>query len=167
MISETLKTLREEVGFSQNFVAEELNISPQSISKWERGEALPSIEYLPKLAKLFGVTIDELFDKFPYKETEEDKLFAILKKNSTEKGVKMAKEMLESKPLLSNFIDELNEMLFYKRYLYAHELAEKFHIGLRRSQQVLKDLYDLGVLRMRKGTYYIDKEKIKLIDMLL
>ncbi len=45
MISESLRTLREELGISQNTIAEQLNISTQSISKWERGESLPSIEY--------------------------------------------------------------------------------------------------------------------------
>ena len=56
MLRESLKQLRESYPYSQNDVAEFLNISPQSVSKWERGEALPSVEHLPKLAKLFHCT---------------------------------------------------------------------------------------------------------------
>lgn len=54
--------LKKRNGFTQEDLAERLNISRQSISKWERGEALPDIENLIELSKLYGVTIDELIN---------------------------------------------------------------------------------------------------------
>lgn len=51
MLNEILKEKREKSKLTQNEVAEKLHVSPQSISKWERGEALPSVEFLPKLAE--------------------------------------------------------------------------------------------------------------------
>lgn len=48
---------------TQKAVADYLHISPQSISKWENGEATPSIEHLPLLAELFGCRIDDFFKR--------------------------------------------------------------------------------------------------------
>ena len=40
-----------------------MNISPQSVSKWEKGEALPSLEYLPKIAKFYNCDINSFFEE--------------------------------------------------------------------------------------------------------
>lgn len=53
-------SLRKKNGYSQEKFAEILCVSPQAISKWENGHALPEISLLPVLARLFGCTIDEL-----------------------------------------------------------------------------------------------------------
>ena len=58
--NENLQKLRKESGLSQEDVAGKLFVSRQSISKWENGGAEPGIENLIALAKLFGVTVDEL-----------------------------------------------------------------------------------------------------------
>ena len=60
LISENLKKLREEKGLTQSELAEELSVTPQSVSRWEKGLAYPDIEKLPQLSKLFEVSIDEL-----------------------------------------------------------------------------------------------------------
>ena len=65
MIGKQLKEIRQRKGYTQKEVADFLCISPQSISKWENGEATPSLEFLPKLSELFGCSIDEFF-KNPY-----------------------------------------------------------------------------------------------------
>lgn len=59
-ISEKLLSLRKEHGFSQEYLANELGISRQAISKWERGETLPNTESLMALSAIYGVSIDEL-----------------------------------------------------------------------------------------------------------
>lgn len=55
-----LKEQRSKHGFSQEELAIKLNISRQSISKWERGESYPTIDTLLKLSDIFGITLDEL-----------------------------------------------------------------------------------------------------------
>ena len=60
LLSDNLKRLREEKGLTQSELAEELSVTPQSVSRWEKGLAYPDIEKLPQLSKLFDVTIDEL-----------------------------------------------------------------------------------------------------------
>lgn len=52
---------RKKAGFSQESLAEELDISNRSISKWERGICLPETAKMPALCKLFGITINDLF----------------------------------------------------------------------------------------------------------
>ena len=65
-IAQNIKRLRQERNISQNQLARELNITPQAVSKWENGQASPDIELLPKLAKFFAVSIDELFETTQY-----------------------------------------------------------------------------------------------------
>ena len=51
---------RKEAGMKQFELAEKVNITRQSISKYETGESFPDILILVKFAEIFGVTIDEL-----------------------------------------------------------------------------------------------------------
>ncbi len=52
--------LRKGKGWTQQQLAKQLNVSPQAISKWECGEAIPDIDILDKLAMIFSVTIDSI-----------------------------------------------------------------------------------------------------------
>lgn len=63
MFNYNLKALRLKSGLSQKQVADYLNVSPQSVSKWEKGEALPSIDYLPGLAECLNCDINAFFAK--------------------------------------------------------------------------------------------------------
>ncbi|MBQ8725631.1 MAG: helix-turn-helix domain-containing protein [Clostridia bacterium] len=65
-----LYELRKKAGLSQEEFAEKLNVSRQAVSKWERGEALPDTENLISIAKLFGVSLDELIDNEVKSEKE-------------------------------------------------------------------------------------------------
>ncbi|WP_423237173.1 helix-turn-helix domain-containing protein [Clostridium tertium] len=60
MISENLKRLRKIYQYTQEQVAEKINVSRQSIAKWESGESAPDIASCIELAKLYNVTIDNL-----------------------------------------------------------------------------------------------------------
>ena len=58
-----LRFLRERKGLSQAETAVAIGVTPQAYSKWERREAMPMADKLPKLARIFGCTIDELFEQ--------------------------------------------------------------------------------------------------------
>lgn len=60
-LSENLKRLRLSKNYTQEQVATLLNISSKSLSRWECGSSMPDIMMLPELAKLYGVTIDDLY----------------------------------------------------------------------------------------------------------
>lgn len=57
---EFLADLRKENKMTQAVLAEKLNISNRTISKWENGDGFPDVSILPELADVFGVTVDEL-----------------------------------------------------------------------------------------------------------
>lgn len=59
-IAEKLKNLRIKHGLSQEKLAEQLMVSRQAVSKWEKGEALPDVENMIALAKLYNISLDEL-----------------------------------------------------------------------------------------------------------
>ena len=52
--------LRKEKGMTQATLADKLNISNRTVSKWENGDGFPDITILPELAEILGVTVDEL-----------------------------------------------------------------------------------------------------------
>ena len=58
MIGEKIKNKRKELNLTQEYLAKELNISRQAVSKWEKGLSDPSMDNLVKLSEIFGVDID-------------------------------------------------------------------------------------------------------------
>lgn len=63
VFSDNLKKLRQQKNLTQEQVAEILNVSVHTISRWECNTTLPDIAMLPQIAKLYCVTIDDLFKK--------------------------------------------------------------------------------------------------------
>ena len=59
-LGENLYTLRKKNGLSQEELADQLGVSRQAISKWERSEAYPDTENLIAIARLYGVSLDAL-----------------------------------------------------------------------------------------------------------
>ena len=74
-----IKKLRYKAGYTQEQLAERMQVSPQAVSKWENEVAMPDITLLPALAEVFGVSIDELFDL-----TADEKLRRIENRMDTE-----------------------------------------------------------------------------------
>lgn len=59
-LGETLKAHRTRCHMTQEFVAESIGVSRQAVSKWENGTSDPSTSNLFALAKLYGVSVEEL-----------------------------------------------------------------------------------------------------------
>lgn len=62
VIARYLQLLRKDHGYTQEELAQELNVSRQAVSKWETGTTIPNLEVLLKLSKLYGLTINELIE---------------------------------------------------------------------------------------------------------
>lgn len=60
ILSEKIIHLRKQKGWSQEQLAEQLNISRQSVSKWESGTSIPDLDKIIKLSKIFEVSTDYL-----------------------------------------------------------------------------------------------------------
>lgn len=59
-LGEALKAHRTQCKMTQEFVAETIGVSRQAVSKWENGTSDPSTSNLFALAKLYGVSVEEL-----------------------------------------------------------------------------------------------------------
>ncbi len=90
MTANRLQQLRKANGYSQDVLAQKLGISRQAISKWERAESSPSVDNLVDLARLYGITVDEMLN------TENDKVVIETKAN-TKKDIKGKIKSLISK----------------------------------------------------------------------
>ncbi|MBQ8537977.1 MAG: helix-turn-helix transcriptional regulator [Clostridia bacterium] len=55
-----IAALRKKQGFTQQQLADKLNLSNKTISKWESGSGSPDISNLPVLAEALGISVDEL-----------------------------------------------------------------------------------------------------------
>ena len=100
-IGKTIAELRKAKGWTQIELAEKLNVSDKAVSKWEKDNGLPSIEFFPALADLFGVSIDYLMTG---KKTDKKKELEI-KENKTRK-VDNSRELL-------NYDTRVNAMLVH------------------------------------------------------
>ena len=55
-----LKASRKNKHLTQGFVADQLGVSAQAVSKWERGENLPDIAFFPDIARIYDVNVEEI-----------------------------------------------------------------------------------------------------------
>lgn len=60
MFNERLRELRKQAGLTQAQVAKKLDVDQSAVSLWENGVNAPCRKYHKKLARLFGVTVEEL-----------------------------------------------------------------------------------------------------------
>lgn len=60
-IGKNIRRMRLEKGMTQRELAHHVRVSVQAVSKWENDRAFPDLVLLPDIARIFGVTLDELF----------------------------------------------------------------------------------------------------------
>ena len=72
MIGNNIKKLRVQQGLTQKNLADKLFVSAQAVSRWENNEVEPSVSTIIEMAKIFGVTTDEIMGIECKKETVED-----------------------------------------------------------------------------------------------
>ncbi len=56
---------RKKMGMTQEALSQQLGVTNQAVSKWESEQSCPDIQLLPQIADIFGISIDELFDREP------------------------------------------------------------------------------------------------------
>lgn len=75
ILGEKIAALRKQNNWSQEDLAEQLQISRQSVSKWESGASIPDLDRIIKMSALFGVSTDYLLkdemEELSYSETDE------------------------------------------------------------------------------------------------
>ena len=73
-----IRRLRNDRGLTQEGLAAALNVTAQTVSKWECGNTMPDVQMLPEIAVYFGVTIDQLFAMTPEQQLDriENQIYA-------------------------------------------------------------------------------------------
>ena len=119
-----LYNLRQQKGLSQEELANRLNVSRQTISKWEVGDSTPEMEKLIAISDLFGISLDELvMDKVPVKAEEvlakselvselTEKVLTYDNKKKIKKGLKIAVYILGAILL----IDVISMIVYFSLY---------------------------------------------------
>lgn len=89
---ENLISLRKQMGWSQDDLANNLNLSRQAISKWENDTSKPDIDNVKKISKIFSVTIDDLLNN----EVPKEKAVAldVKKQEKKERTITIVKLMI-------------------------------------------------------------------------
>ncbi|MBP3324308.1 MAG: helix-turn-helix domain-containing protein [Clostridia bacterium] len=136
-LAENLKKYRIIKNLTQEDLANYLNITPQSVSKWERGETYPDITFLPALANIFETSIDLLIgmDVVRAKETRYNihkKAHDYMKSNQLESAEKVYRDALLIYPNKPGMILGLAEVLALKNE--AEEAVELIEKGLPLSE---------------------------------
>ena len=101
MISKYLRFLRKGHNYTQDDLAKKLNISRQAVSKWETGTAIPDLEVLLKISKLYDITINDLLEPKiqPQKITDFEQISSI-----PEKELKEVLEQFDTNSLVTAFM---------------------------------------------------------------
>lgn len=94
-ISKNIFMHRKRIGYTQQELADYLNISKSAVSKWERDYALPEVNYLGELAVLFDISIDELVGFSPQLTKQQIRIIynVLAEKFSTEDYSEVLKEV--------------------------------------------------------------------------
>ena len=107
-LANKLFELRKEKGWSQEKLAEQINVSRQSISKWESDQALPELEKIVELSKIFQVTTDYLL----LEDSDKPEIKSILSEDEKDRYYKEVKSY-GFWQVLSIFISALAIFLFF------------------------------------------------------
>ena len=86
IISKYLQFLRKSHNYTQDDLAKKLDISRQAVSKWETGTAIPDLEVLLKISKLYNITINDILEPKvqPKKITDFEQISTISEKELKE-----------------------------------------------------------------------------------
>lgn len=138
-LGNSLYKSRKKKGLSQEEVAEKLGVSRQTISKWETEETVPDIYQAKKLAKIYGLYLDELTDvDLDQKEIEE-----VIKNTDDKKEAKINWTNAWSKkyPVLATYQQEVDIDMYARQIReMLTDLQEKYHYNNLDSMLVLKDI---------------------------
>ena len=155
MFKKNLRSIRLKQGITQKQVADFLNVSVQSISKWEKGDALPSIEFLPKMAECLKCEINDFFAS----------------NSESEYDIEMLKNFFEFmiEHLETQGKDHEKFFAFYKQHPDMLEVAEKLCADFNQCQTIKpKNLQ--GILGCSKNetelflNYFLKLELIEKLD---
>lgn len=142
-LKDKLRTLRTAQHMTQGAVAERLGVSSQTVSKWERGLLMPDISLLPRIAILFGTSIDSLFDLDLTSRTEHrrefgERIHALHEKGDWEGVYQAWIHEIELDPEhYGNYADVMLHV--YRKKLYDRDHVERMIALAERAERFCTD----------------------------
>ncbi len=114
IISRYLQFLRKSCGYTQADLAKQLNVSRQAVSKWETGAAVPDLETLLKISKLYDITINDILEPkiLPQRIADFEQISAIPEKELKETldqfdTNSLAIALMGASPEVNNFFEKI------------------------------------------------------------
>lgn len=132
-IGQTIAGLRSKANMTQEQLASELYVSRELISKWETGKSPPNYKMILKLADLFSVGVDEIFDK---ESVLSEELSACVPA-----GAEASPEVLSG--TVNTFLHSLSprdRYVFIRRYYYfedAFEIGDEYGLSAEHVRTIL------------------------------
>ncbi len=165
-----IKQLRLKKGITQDTLAKALNVSFQTISKWENNVSMPDIQLLPEIAVYFGCTIDELFDLSEQAQLKRIEnmldMQSVLSMDEFTQAAQFLTDKLgkascksDAVRLLAELYNHKADELRKKAEIYAKEALEaepelkQNHVNLRRAQEGSISDWDFANHRKRIAYY--------------
>ena len=180
MFHEHLKRIRTASRKTQGELASYLNISTQSVSKWENGQSLPSIDLLPGIARFFQCPINAFFSEYeleifeymsenaPSLEDVNDLLMTIIAQlqGDFEETEDFKNDFEETVPVEALSVPAVYEILKSNDTISCALLQKELHIGFALAAKIMDALENLGILKRNTETkkYEVQKEKIQLLE---
>lgn len=146
-LANRLIAFRKRFNYSQEDLSEKLNVSRQSISKWESGESSPSIDYIQQMAKLYNVTIDDFINvekpvEDCYKKSENGEFV------DDHDRVSIGKDGIHVKSKNGDRVDINNEGVFVGgeqgKFFKKHEYQHKFGFDTYKDGNTTHVLYKIS-----------------------
>ncbi len=134
-IGEIIRKYRKQAGLTQEEVARRLGVTTPAVNKWENGSNLPDVLLLAPIARLLGITTDELLG-FREQLTEVEvgqfiqELDACLRKQPYETAFQLAKKKIETYPACGSLVWQAAAVLDGWRLLHPVENAEKYDAAI-------------------------------------
>lgn len=118
-LNERLSALRKQAGFTQQQLADLLNVSNKTISQWETGRTLPDITMLVRLSEIYEMKLDELLDQKGQTSIPDEALIKILFTNK-----------YKDKLLIIYGLQLCGLILFFGIYFYLHHFSIPYAVKL-------------------------------------
>lgn len=163
-----LVNLRKQKGWSQDELADNLNLSRQAISKWENDLSMPDVDNVKKISRVFSVGIDELLNN----EVPKDKAVAldINKQDKKDKIINLIKTIILALVIiyLINVIYKFASLLVIVNGVSAYQNLNNYHYtittydenGLAEKEECW---YKDGVSRTENTVYAGDSENVNTV----